>query len=243
MGKSKPMIKTPVKAKDSNKLFTIIVGVLVLAIIAVLVIAKATSSTEKRSRDRNKEAITAQTKKVGAKATDGNYKIVKQEVGKKVGVEGTGLPELVQGAADPATGMKAPVLTMDTFAGEPVEINPVGKAYMISFLAHWCEHCNAEMPILKGIEKQVPKGLEVIGVATGVNEAAAHYPPSTWFASEGFPYRVFLDDKAGLAMNSMGGSGYPHIVFIDAAGNVTKRLTGESPAADLLEAMNQAVGK
>ena len=54
--------------------------------------------------------------------------------------------------------------------GTPIDITPGGAPKMVVFLAHWCPHCNREIPRL--IEWQqsgaVPDGLKVVGVATAV---------------------------------------------------------------------------
>lgn len=239
----KTKVQSPVKSSSSNRAFTIVVVGLVVAIVAVLVITKTTSSSEKRTRERHSEAIDKQTKKVGSSDTDGNYKKVVQEIGTKATFAGKELPEYSSNGTDAAVGNPAPVITAETFAGKPVEVNPVGKPYMISFLAHWCVHCNAEAPIIVDLQSngKFPKGLKIIAISTGVKENQSNYPPSTWFATLSWPFPVFLDDPSGNAIKAMGGSGYPHIVFIDVNGNVVRRLSGEQPAEELISAANATV--
>ena len=49
------------------------------------------------------------------------------------------------------------------------------------FLAHWCPHCQAEMPRLVALAKAGKlDGVDVTGVATGTNPGYPNYPPSAW---------------------------------------------------------------
>lgn len=239
---SKPKVKTPPKKTDSNKLFVAIVLFLVVAIVIVLVVARTTSSSDKRSRERNSEVIKEQEKYAGSKATDGNYKNIKQEVAKKITFTGDALPALSQGQ-DTAVGLKVPIITAQNFSGKSAVINNPGKPYLLVFMAHWCPHCNSELPILRDLNGQWPKDFEIIAVSTGVSKDQVNYPPSSWFINEGWTYKVFLDDEKGTAINSTGGSGYPHLVFVDANGAVTKRLTGEQEASTVIAAANEAASK
>jgi thiol-disulfide isomerase/thioredoxin len=50
-------------------------------------------------------------------------------------------------ADDTACGMTAPILVGQDFDGETVRIDAASDGpTMVVFLAHWCPHCNAEVP-------------------------------------------------------------------------------------------------
>ncbi len=67
---------------------------------------------------------------------------------------------------DPALGAMAPVITGASFDGSPVVIGP-GSPTLVVFLAHWCPHCQAEVPMLVEWAEslRVPFGLDVFAVA------------------------------------------------------------------------------
>lgn len=143
---------------------------------------------------------------------------------------------------DPAVGVAAPVLTGMNFAGETITIDPAtAKApYMVVFLAHWCPHCNAEVPRLNDWKHSgaVPAELNVIGVATAVSPASANYPPSTWFSNKGWEWPVLVDQSqgdgaAGVAAEAYGASGWPYFVIVGADGKVKARVSGEVEVSEL----------
>ena len=60
-------------------------------------------------------------------------------------VSGTPLPQFEPGApSDPAVGLTIPTVTSPTGS---IELD--GTAKVILFLAHWCPHCQAEVPVVK----------------------------------------------------------------------------------------------
>jgi cytochrome c biogenesis protein CcmG/thiol:disulfide interchange protein DsbE len=137
---------------------------------------------------------------------------------------------------DEAVGFSAPTLTGQTFDESEVVIDPAdGSAKMIVFLAHWCPHCQAEVPIVQEwIDSgDVPEGFEIESVSTGVDSTRPNYSPSNWLASAGWTPPVLLDDEAQTAAISYGLTGFPYFVILDAEGNVWQRGSGEIPLADL----------
>ena len=81
-----------------------------------------------------------------------------------------------------------PTLTGEGFDGEPVTIEPGGGTPMVVvFAAHWCPHCQAEIPIIQDWidEGNLPEDVQVNLVSTGVQADQNNYPPSEWLAQEG----------------------------------------------------------
>ena len=70
---------------------------------------------------------------------------------------------------------------------------------MLVFLAHWCPHCNAEVPRLNAWKNSgaVPPELNVVGVSTAVSEGSANYPPSSWLSNLGWTWPVMADEAQG----------------------------------------------
>lgn len=163
-------------------------------------------------------------------------------------VTGDSLPafDSASTATDTAIGMTAPIVSGKGFTGTEITTDGAGTPTMLVFLAHWCPHCQREVPLLVQWEKdgKTPTGIDVIAVATGTDPANPNYPPSEWLAREGFPalWPVIADSNDKKAANAFGLSGYPYFVLVDAQGKVFKRLSGEIPMDELTSIINQMIG-
>ena len=161
-------------------------------------------------------------------------------------VTGEALPEFGKDANDPAIGMTAPVLEGFGFLGNEVNTKP-GTPMMLVFLAHWCPHCQAEVPVLVKWSQSglVPEGLDVIAITTGTDEAAPNFPPSVWLANERWPelWPVLVDNKDQTAGNAFGLAGYPFMTLVGADGTVLWRNSGEISSEALTDAINTALGQ
>jgi thiol-disulfide isomerase/thioredoxin len=163
-----------------------------------------------------------------------------------VAVTGDALPQLPESGDDPAVGKAAPTLTGYDLAGRPATIDPGsdGKATMLVYLAHWCPHCNYEIPVLNEWKEKglMPPNLRVVGVTTGSREDQANWPPSKWLVAKKWTFDQFADSEKQEAAAAYGVGGYPFLVFIDAAGNVTSRTSGEVPVEEITTRANAAAG-
>jgi thiol-disulfide isomerase/thioredoxin len=147
-----------------------------------------------------------------------------------VSVSGTPLPQYDSAVSpDPAVGDTIPTLEgKSVFDGTPVKIAPDGKPQLVLFVAHWCPHCQAEVPRMVSLAKDgVFDGVHVTAVATGTNEAADNWPPSAWLHDVDWPFAVLADSADGTAAKAYGLSAYPYFVFVAADGTVAGRGTGE----------------
>ena len=106
-------------------------------------------------------------------------------------VTGDALPafDSVSTATDTAIGLPAPVVSGKGFTGTEITTDGAGTPTLLVFLAHWCPHCQREVPLLVQWEKdgKTPTGVDVIAVATGTDPANPNFPPSEWLAREEFP--------------------------------------------------------
>ena len=163
-------------------------------------------------------------------------------------VTGEALPAFDSGstATDTAIGLPAPVVSGKGFTGTEITTDGAGTPTLLVFLAHWCPHCQREVPLLVEWEKdgKTPTGVDVIAVATGTDPANPNFPPSEWLAREEFPalWPVIADSADKKAANAFGLSGYPYFVLVDAQGNVFKRLSGEIPMDELTAIIDQMIG-
>jgi len=160
-------------------------------------------------------------------------------------VTGEALPEFGKEGADAAIGMTAPVLEGFGFLGNEVTTTP-GNPMLLVFLAHWCPHCQKEVPVLVKWSQSglVPENLDVIAITTGTDETSPNFPPSVWLANERWPelWPVLVDSKDQTAANAFGLAGYPYMTLIGADGKVLWRNSGEISAEALTDAVNAALG-
>jgi thiol-disulfide isomerase/thioredoxin len=163
-----------------------------------------------------------------------------------VTVTGDALPGFDSASTDASIGMTAPIVSGKGFTGTEITTDGAGTPTLLVFLAHWCQFCQREVPLLVEWEKdgKTPTGVDVIAVATGTDPANPNFPPSEWLAREEFPalWPVIADSADKKAANAFGLSGYPFFVLVDAQGKVFTRLSGEIPMDQLTEIINQMIG-
>jgi cytochrome c biogenesis protein CcmG, thiol:disulfide interchange protein DsbE len=161
-----------------------------------------------------------------------------------VTVTGTALPKLPDGGADPAIGQPIPELAGQSFDGTPVDIRNDGQAKLILFVAHWCPHCQREVPLLSKYLKShpLPKGVGLYTVSTAVSQPRGNYPPSTWLAREQWKAPVLADSDDGKAADAFGLSAFPYFVAADGSGKVVVRTTGEISTDQFADLAAKALG-
>lgn len=147
-----------------------------------------------------------------------------------VAVDGVALAPLAE--PDPAVGAIAPNVLGRTPAGEPIEFGLASaQPTLLVFLAHWCPHCQAEVPVLVRLAEQGAfDGVRLVAVLTATNPDAPNFPPEAWLEREGWPGEVLLDDEASSARAAYGEAGFPFLVAVDVDGVVVGRTEGEQPA-------------
>jgi cytochrome c biogenesis protein CcmG/thiol:disulfide interchange protein DsbE len=167
-----------------------------------------------------------------------------------VSVSGQPLPEfgaeMRTGAVDdPAIGQPVPIVSGVDYEGNATTIDPAADGpTMIVLLAHWCPHCNAEIPRLNEWRDsgEIPDGLNIVGVSTGVSPDRPNFPPDQWLVDKDWQWPVLADDANGTAMATYGGTSYPTMVLVDDNGDVFRRLSGEVPIDELDSLVDQLVG-
>ncbi len=156
-------------------------------------------------------------------------------------VSGDALPPLPEGGNDAAIGEQDPEVRGESFNGSKVTITDDGQPKLILFLAHWCPHCQREVPLISEwiAEEGMPPGVELYSTATSTDQTGPNYPPSEWLGREDWPLPVVLDDEAGSAADAFGLTAFPYFVFIDSGGDVATRLSGEIPIEQLDSMLSQ----
>jgi cytochrome c biogenesis protein CcmG/thiol:disulfide interchange protein DsbE len=201
-----------------NRTRTIVIAV--VAVLAALVVAVVVSSGG--DGDTTTEAAGDPTATTTVEVAD-------------VEVSGEALVTYDKTAAeDPAVGVVAPELDGVGFDGEDVHIGGTGDPTIVVFVAHWCPHCQREVPVLVDwlAGGGLPDGVQLVAVATGTSSKQDNYPPSAWLAEEGLAVPVLVDSKTFDAAFAYGLPVYPYFTVLDAEGRVAMRGSGElDPAA------------
>ena len=141
---------------------------------------------------------------------------------------GDPLPEFVPGEDDAAVGTLMPDITATSLANGNAITLSTGRARVIGLLAHWCPLCQTELPELTQwlVDNRLPPNTEFVAVSTAANEEADNYPPSRWFTDTGFRSPVVVDDANATLLSSLGFSGFPAFVAVDASGVIVARSGG-----------------
>jgi cytochrome c biogenesis protein CcmG/thiol:disulfide interchange protein DsbE len=145
-----------------------------------------------------------------------------------VTVSGNPLPQFSDTSGDPAVGMTLPTLEGNDQSGAPMTIGADGRPTMIMFVAHWCPHCQREVPVVQQWvdDGRLPEGVDLVSVSTAIDPNRPNYPPDAWLADEGWTAPVLVDADNSAAQ-AAGLSAYPFFVAIDGNGTVVLRTTGE----------------
>jgi cytochrome c biogenesis protein CcmG/thiol:disulfide interchange protein DsbE len=149
-------------------------------------------------------------------------------------ITGTSLADFQGPTGDPAVGRPAPQVEGVDFAGGPVAIQADGRPKVVIFLAHWCPHCQQEVPKVQAWINGggVPDGVDLMSVATAIDPAAPNYPPDAWLTREGWTSPVIVDPTNTVA-TAYGLTAFPFWVVIGPDGTVQGRFIGSATFDDL----------
>ena len=157
-------------------------------------------------------------------------------------VVGESLPTFEETTGDAAVGRPAPGFDATTFDGRTVKVRPGdGTGYVIAFFAHWCSHCQAEVPkLVEWIDRDgIPSGVEVVAVSTAVYLDRGNLPRS-WFAAEGWRELVLRDSDGSEVAEAYGLRSFPYFVVVGTDGRVRARISGALPSDGWAYVLNQA---
>jgi thiol-disulfide isomerase/thioredoxin len=158
-------------------------------------------------------------------------------------ITGDPLPTFQRDGNDAAVGLAAPAVSGTDFAGNPVAIEPDGRPKAIMFFAHWCPHCQAEVPVIQAWLSAggAPEGVDLVSVATSIDPTRPNYPPDAWLQREGWTVPVIADPTNAVA-EAYGLPAFPYWVFVGPDGKVVTRAIGEMPVTDLEAMLGQLSG-
>jgi len=149
-------------------------------------------------------------------------------------ISGDPLPPFAGPTGDEAVGVVVPTVQGTDFSGKTVSITADGRPKAIMFFAHWCPHCQAEVPLIQTWVSAggVPQGVDLVSVATGIDPARPNYPPDAWLQREGWTVPVLVDPANTIA-EAYGLTAYPFWVFVGPDGKVVGRAAGEMTIPNL----------
>lgn len=163
----------------------------------------------------------------------------------EISVVGDSLPQYAgENDDNVALGLAAPTFSAPDQNSEIFQLEKNGNSKALLFLAHWCPHCQREVPVVQRFidSNGVPPGIDVIAVATSIDRGRDNYPPQEWLQREGWSETQIydLDREIGEAY---GLNAFPYWVFLDKDLNVLARRTGNLPedmvGALLIQLANQ----
>ena len=151
---------------------------------------------------------------------------------------------------DPAVGQPAPVIVGLDFEGNPVRIDAAENGpTMVVAVAHWCPHCNDEIPVLNELryEGAFPADLNIVGISSAPRVDGTNFPPDEWLVEKDWQWPVIADgvdtgSETFIAADALGVSGFPFVALIDKDGNVAARWSGGREGAAHLELIETYLG-
>lgn len=164
-----------------------------------------------------------------------------EESAPPVQVEGDALVDFASEDDDPAVGQAFPTLSGRDLEGESFSISPGDQPMIVLYIAHWCPHCEREVPrVQEWVDGgNLPSEVALVGVATGIDPSRPNYPTSAWLEEEGWTAPTLIDpDNSAAAAGGL--SGYPFFVAIGGDGRVVARTSGELNT-DQLDALVDSV--
>ena len=144
-------------------------------------------------------------------------------------ISGDALPEYAgENDINISVGLQAPLFSGPDQNSEIISLEKNGKSKILLFLAHWCPHCQAEVPIVQEYIDTfgLPADVEVIGILTSIDRSRDNYPPHDWLVEEGWSETQIydLDREIGTVY---GLNAFPYWVTLDKDLKVVSRVTGK----------------
>ncbi|HLV90689.1 MAG: redoxin family protein [Acidimicrobiales bacterium] len=145
-------------------------------------------------------------------------------------VTGTNLPAVENpNAGDPAVGMTAPTVVGTDWDGNEVAIEPDGRPKIVVFLAHWCPHCQAEVPVINNwlANGGLPEGVDMYAATIFTNARRPNFPPQTWLQRENWEVPTVMDNAENAIALGFGVMSTPTYIVLDGENKNLGRAAGE----------------
>ena len=158
----------------------------------------------------------------------------------EITVEGANLPFLEDPSADPAVGAGAPTVSGGDWDDNQYSIAADGRPKIVIFLAHWCPHCQVEVPVVQDWINSggLPSDVDMYSITVLSEKLRPNWPSQDWLEDEGWTVPVIMDDAQSSAVLAYGMRGTPFYVVLDGENTNLGRFSGEVGVGGL-EAMVQ----
>lgn len=158
----------------------------------------------------------------------------------EITVEGANLPFLEDPSTDPALGASAPTVSGGDWNDNQYSIAADGRPKIVIFLAHWCPHCQVEVPVVQDWINSggLPSDVDMYSITVLSEKLRPNWPSQVWLEDEGWTVPVIMDDAQSSAVLAYGMRGTPFYVVLDGENTNLGRFSGEVGVAGL-EAMVQ----
>lgn len=223
---ARPEEETMNTEKRNSNTVRLVVAAVVVAIVVAFVVAVVMGDSDDDASTPSADVSTSTV----VDSDDGVDEDSAAGENQPVVVVGDALEPLTDPADDSAVGRSAPTLEGARFDGSSFVIDPAdGTDRLVVFLAHWCPHCNAEIPVLLEWQAMgmIPAGLEIVAVSTAVADDRPNFPPSEWLVEMGWTWDAMADSAEMTAASAYGVTGYPFMVITGPDGVVKGRTSGE----------------
>jgi len=153
----------------------------------------------------------------------------------EVEVDGDPLPVLGD-QGDVAIGFDAATVTGSDWNDVESTIGPDGRPKIVLFLAHWCPHCQNEVPLVQDwIDAgNLPDDVDMYSVTTLTDPTRSDgWPPQDWLVEEGWTVPVIMDDELNTVAIAYGLAGTLFYAVLDGDNANLQRVSGEIGIAGL----------
>ena len=152
----------------------------------------------------------------------------------EVTVQGDDLPFLGDGG-DAAVGFSAPTVSGSDWNGVETTIEADGRPKIVLFLAHWCPHCQAEVPEVQAWldAGNLPDDVDMYSITVLTDRLRPNWPPQSWLEDEGWTVPVIMDDQQQSSVFAYGMRGTPFYVVLDGNNTNLGRVSGQVGVAGL----------
>ncbi len=148
--------------------------------------------------------------------------------------------DIEPGERDPAVGLDAPIVTgTDMLTGAGLSTS-TGSPVLLGFYAHWCPHCQREVPdIVRWLDdNELPDGVDFVAISTFNDQARGNHPADAWLARERWPQPVLSDTADHQVAWTFGIASVPFTIAVTADGRIAGRVSGNIGPDGLVELAN-----
>lgn len=131
-------------------------------------------------------------------------------------------------------GKAAPIFTLNSLEGKPVEVGHLKKAYVINFWATWCPPCRAELPELNRFAKkhETQVGFYAVNIQEPQEKVAG------FLQQNGYNLPVLFDVNGEVA-RTYRVTAIPTTLVMSAQGIIVFRKTGGVTLSELEETLKE----